>query len=174
MGGERGGAGLAPPTHQVGAAYAALTDLSAAIAASTLSTIAPVGWGCETTRRKSPKQVYPMCHILQKATPPRVGKATSRNIPRMFPPLRIRRRLMGKGFGMISPLRSFRRRPIGKINPPLPPPPLSHPPAWPSPPMVRGAGGASVAANARAARLPARTVRRSWRDLGSERPVYRP
>ena len=90
MGGKRGGAGLSLPTCQVGAAVASLADLSAAIAAATLSKIAPVTWIWDAAHGKSLKQVYPMCHLLQKATPPRVGKATSQHIPRVFSPLGIR------------------------------------------------------------------------------------
>ena len=172
-GGKRGGAGLEPPTCQVGATDADLAALSIDIATTTLSTIPPAGWRCEAAHGQHPKNVYPMCHLFQKATPPRVGKATYRHIPCVFYPLRIWRRWMGRGLGMTSPLRSFRRRPLSTINPPPPPPPPP-PPAWPSMPMVRGTGRGSAAADASAARLPARTVRRSWRYLGSTRPVYRP
>ena len=162
------------PTYQVGSADASLVALYVAIAVVTLFMISPAGWRYEAAREKSPKQVYPMCQIFQKATLPRVVKATSRNIPHVFSPLRILSRWMGRGLGMTSPLRSLWSLPFVTITlpllPPLPPDQLSPP----SPHMVRDAGGGSAAANASAARLPARTVRRSWRDLGSARPVYRP
>ena len=172
-GGKRGGADLAPPTCQLGAAYSARAALSVAIAAATSSMIAPAGWRCEASRGKSPKQMYHMCHFLHKVTPPRVVMATSRHIPRVFFSLRMWSRWMGQGLGVTSLLRSFWRRPFGTITPPpLPPLPPPLTPARPFPPMVQGAGGGSAAADASAARLPAQTVRRSWRDLGSKRPVY--
>ena len=113
--------------------------------------------------------MYPTCHLLQKWTPPRVGKATSLHNPRVFYPLRIRRRWKGQGLGMTSPPRSFRRRPLGMIIPPLPPP-LPPPLACPSLPMVRGAGGGSAGATC----LTTQTVIRYRRDLGSARLAYRP
>ena len=93
---------MAPPTHQVGAAVADLAALCASIAAATLSTISPVGWVCDDACRKSPKQVYPMCHLLQTKTPPRVGKAIAWNIPRVFYLIRIQRRWMGRVLVMTS------------------------------------------------------------------------
>ena len=89
-GGKRGGASLAPPTHQAGAAVDALADMSAAIAAVTLSSIAPVGWMCDDTRGKSPKQ---------KATPLRVGKATSWHTPPRVLPTEDTETLDGTGVG---------------------------------------------------------------------------
>ena len=174
-GGKRGGAGLAPPTRQVDTEFSALESLPSAIAANTLSTIAPAGWRCDATHGKSPEQVYPMCDLFQKITPPRVGKATSRHTPHVFYPLRIWRLWMGRGLGITSLSRSFRCRPLVTITlPPLPPPPPPPLPVLLSTSMVQGVGGGSVAANASATRWPVRMVRRSWRDLESAHQVYQP
>ena len=170
-GGKIGGAGLAPPTRQVGAAVAALAALYSAIASATLSTISPEGWRCDSARGQYPKQVYSMCHLFKKATLPMVGKEMSWHTPSVFYPLRIRRPWVIQGLGMTSLSRSFRHRPLGTITPP-PPSPL--PQALPSTSMVWGAGGGSAAADASTTRWPAWTVRRSWRDLGSARLVYQP
>ena len=99
VGGKRGRASLAPPTLQVGSVVSALAALSATITAATSSTIAPAGWMCDAARSQSPKQVYSMCHLLQKATLPRVGKATSGHNPLHVFPTENTETLDGTGFG---------------------------------------------------------------------------
>ena len=56
-GGERGGSGLALPTHKVGAAVVALAVLPIYISTATSSAIAPVGWMFDIARGKSQKHV---------------------------------------------------------------------------------------------------------------------
>ena len=76
---------------------------------------------------------------------------------------------MGQGLEMTSPFHSFWRRPLGTIPPPLSPhlalPPVS---------MIWSAGGDCVDAADSATHLPAHTVRISWMDIRSVRPVYQP
>ena len=119
--GERGGAGVAPHPRHACAVGATCDVLSAAITAATSSATATGGCTCEAARGQSLKHAYPMCHLLQNATPLRLGRATSLHISRVFSPGRRRRPWMGRWFVITSLLRSSRRRPRGATSAPLPP-----------------------------------------------------
>ena len=63
--------------RQACSVFAVPAALSAVKAAATSSTTDTGGWMWEAARGQSPKLPYPRCHLLQKATPPRVRRATS-------------------------------------------------------------------------------------------------